>query len=209
MILSVVIIVLAIALWGAVHSWLASLGAKAAVPRSLGEVGSRGYRLLYNLFALVTFVPILLLVGLLPDRILYLVRPPFEYLMFAAQFLALLGLLVAVYQTDALGFVGLKQLMGQDESPALVTAGLYRYMRHPMYFFALLIIWLTPIMTMNLLVACIGLTAYLFIGAHYEERKLSRIFGRPYDEYKARTPMMIPLLMLGRRSAKAKSDDYA
>ena len=209
MILSVVRLVLAMALWGVVHSWLASLGVKEAARRLLGEGGLRGYRLMYNLVSLLTFVPILLLVGSLPDRILYLAPPPFEYLMFAAQFLALLGLLLAVWQTDALGLIGLRQLLGQEERSDLVTAGLYRYMRHPMYFFGLLIIWLTPVMTANTLVTCLGLTAYVFLGAYYEERKLSRVFGRAYAEYKSRTPMIIPLPIPGRRSAKRKSGDYA
>ncbi len=198
MILSVLAIILALALWGVVHSWLASLEAKAAFRRRFDQQASSAYRFLYNVFSVVTFVPILLLVGVLPDRILYLVRPPAEYVMLLGQLMAAIGLLAAIRQTDALGLLGLKQLMGRQESSALVTGGLYRYMRHPMYFFALLIIWLTPVMTVNVLAACIGLTVYVLAGAHFEERKLSRVFGRAYDEYKSRTPMIVPLPKLER-----------
>jgi protein-S-isoprenylcysteine O-methyltransferase Ste14 len=112
--------------------------------------------------------------------------------MLAGQVLAILALLLAVRQTDALGLLGLKQLAGQDESAELVTGGLYRYMRHPMYFFGLVIIWLTPVMTVNVLALYVGLTAYLFVGAYFEEKKLARVFGKAYEQYKARTPMMIP-----------------
>ena len=193
MILSVLTIVLAVAVWGVVHSWLASLGAKEAATRRLGERLAQGHRILYNVFSVVTFAPILLLVGLLPDRILYLVKPPLEYVMLGGQLLAILAALVALKQTDALSFVGLKQLMGQERPTILITSGLYRYVRHPMYFFALVFIWLTPVMTMNVLTLCIGLTAYFFVGAYFEERKLARVFGRAYEEYRSRTPMMIPL----------------
>ncbi len=202
MILSVLTIVLALTVWGAVHSWLASLEAKAAVRQRLDLPLSNAYRFLYNIFSVVTFAPILLLVGVLPDRILYLAHPPLEYLMLAGQFMAVIGLLAAIRQTDALGLLGLKQLMGQQENTTLVTGGLYRYVRHPMYFFGLLIIWLTPVMTVNVLAVCIGLTAYLLTGAHFEERKLSRVFGRAYDEYKSRTPMIVPFPKFGRGTAQ-------
>jgi methanethiol S-methyltransferase len=201
MILSVLGILVALAAWGAVHSWLASLGVKDAVRRRFGQNASNAYRLLYNIFSVVTFVPILLLVGMLPDRILYLVQPPLEYVMLLGQLLGVLGLLLALKQTDALGLVGLKQLLGQQESDELVTGGLYRYMRHPMYFFGLVIIWLTPVMTVNVLTACVGLTAYLFVGAYYEEKKLARLFGSTYEAYRSVTPMMIPFWVPRRRPA--------
>ena len=201
MILSVLEIVLALAVWGAVHSWLASIRFKEAFGRRFGQRAANAYRFLYNIFSAITFVPVLLLAGMLPDRILYLALPPLEYVMMFGQLLAVIGLLVAVLQTDALGLLGIKQLMGQPERDALVTGGLYRYMRHPMYFFGLLIIWLTPVMTVNVLTACVGLTAYLFVGAHYEEKKLSRLFGSRYEQYKARTPMMIPIPLARRGPA--------
>lgn len=192
MIVSVLSILLALAVWGAVHSWLASLRVKETFRLHIGQRAVNAYRLLYNIFSVLTFLPILLLAGLLPDRILYLVRPPLEYVMLAGQLAAVIGLLAALRQTDALGLLGLKQLLGQQENAALVTGGLYRYMRHPMYFFSLLLIWLTPVMTVNVLTACVGLTVYLFVGAYFEEKKLSGMFGRAYEEYRARTPMIIP-----------------
>src|SRR5512143_3164751 len=184
MILSILTIVFAIAEWGGVHSSLASPGAKDAATHRLGGRLAQGYRFLYNVFSVITFAPILLLVGLLPDRSLYLVKPPLEYVMLGGQLLAILGAVVALKQTDALSFVGLKQLVGQEQPTILTTSGLYRYVRHPMYFFSLVFIWLTPVMTMNTLTFCIGLTAYFFVGAYFEERKLARVFGRAYEEYR-------------------------
>ncbi len=192
-------LVLAIAAWGLVHSWLASLGVKEAVRGRFGVGAMRFYRLAYNVFSFVTFVPILLLVGLLPDRVLYVMPPPWRYVMLAGELLAVLCILLALLQVDAASFIGLRQVLQAEQPSQLVTNGFYRWVRHPLYLLGLLILWLTPAMTRNLLVAYVSLTAYLIIGAMFEERKLLREFGAAYAEYRARTPMLIPFLKLPAR----------
>jgi protein-S-isoprenylcysteine O-methyltransferase Ste14 len=61
-----------------------------------------------------------------------------------------------------------------------------------LYTAGLLIIWLIPVMTWNLLALIIGLTAYILIGIYFEERKLLQEFGDDYAEYRRHTPMLIP-----------------
>lgn len=186
-------IVLAIAVWGAVHSWLASLPAKHALRRRFGEGAARVYRLAYNAFSVLTFLPILLLVRSLPDRLLYSVPSPWLFVMLAGQLLAILCIVVALLQVDALSFVGLRQPFQGEVPSHLVTSGFYRWVRHPLYLFGLIILWLTPVMTRNVLDVYLALTGYLIVGATFEERKLLREFGSAYAEYKARTPMLIPV----------------
>ena len=82
------LLVEAIALWGVVHSMLASLAVKRFIRRVFGETPARLYRLIYNAFAVLTFVPILLLMRSLPDQTLYLVPAPWMYLMLVGQALA-------------------------------------------------------------------------------------------------------------------------
>jgi protein-S-isoprenylcysteine O-methyltransferase Ste14 len=84
----------------------------------------------------------------------------------------------------------------------LVTDGFYRYVRHPLYTAGLVIIWLIPIMTWNLLALIIGLTAYIFFGIYFEERKLLQEFGESYREYRQHTPMLIPGLKFSRAKPK-------
>ena len=62
--------------------------------------------------------------------------------MLGGQVFAALMLFVAFLQTDSLSFVGLRQLFEEEKSGALVTRGLYRVVRHPLYTFGLLFIWL-------------------------------------------------------------------
>ena len=197
MVISPWIILLAVALYGILHSLLASKGAKALAQRWLGASVGRGYRLAYNIFAGVSLLPVLALPVLLPDSPLYRIPSPWSYLALLVQGLALLALLVGLWQTGVWSFLGLEQLTrpALSSDSRLVVRGLYRWVRHPLYTAGLVFIWFTPLMTVNLLALYAGLTLYLVIGAYFEERKLLREFGADYAEYQQRTPMLIPHLL--------------
>jgi protein-S-isoprenylcysteine O-methyltransferase Ste14 len=152
----------------------------------------RLYRLLYNGFAVISFLPVLYLMITLPDRMLYQVPVPFNLVMRFGQAISIFLLLVAVLQTDLLSFAGLRQIFEQKQTGPLVTSGLYRYVRHPLYTFSLLILWLSPSMTWNTFVVYAALTFYILIGIIFEERKLLREFGEEYASYRSRTPMLVP-----------------
>ena len=190
---------IAVLVWGVVHSVTASLGVKDWVGRMLGDTGMRFYRIGFNIFSLISFAPVLWLMAVLPDQVLYQIPVPWIYFSLAGQGIAIVLLTVGVLQTDTLFFVGLRQLFeGKGRSSQLVTHGLYRWMRHPLYTAGLLFIWLTPVMSINSLVVVISATVYIVVGALFEERKLEREFGRAYAEYKAATPMLIPSLVFWR-----------
>jgi protein-S-isoprenylcysteine O-methyltransferase Ste14 len=193
----VFLIIFALAIWGLVHSFLASHAAKDFARRSFGAGFMRLYRLAYNIFSVTSFLPVLWLVAALPDQNLYSVPSPWKYLMIFGQGLAALCLLIAVFQTDLFYFVGLRQLLFAEDKPgSLVTDGFYKLVRHPIYTFSLFFLWLNPNMTVNSLTFYVGATLYFLIGAYFEERKLLREFGSVYAEYKAVTPMLIPGLVL-------------
>jgi len=200
--MSVFWLILAMLVWGLVHSLLASLRAKEWTRRQLGPAADRCYRLGYNLFALVSLLPIGWLLLVLPDRDLYALPAPWKYLMFAGQLAALVLLAVGVLQTGVGSFLGLSQLAsGETPAPArLVVIGLYRYVRHPLYAAGLAYIWLSPSMTVDRLTFYACVTIYILLGALFEERKLRREFGAEYARYAAATPMLIPL------PGRAKSD---
>jgi len=191
--MSILKIILAIAVWGIVHSVLASLIAKDTFRAWLGNGFMRLYRLAYNAFSVLSFAPILWLAWTLPNQPLYEVPAPWRYLMLAGQGASVLMLLVGVLQTDTLNFIGLGQLFQEKEKPSkLVVSGLYRYMRHPLYTAGLLFLWLSPSVSVNSFTLYVAATIYIVIGAYFEERKLLREFGPAYAEYKKKTPMLIP-----------------
>jgi len=194
--MSIIYLVAAIAIWGIIHSLLASIAVKDIFRRKLGAGFMRLYRLGYNIFSVLSFLPVLYLMSALPDRPLYSVPEPWSVLMLAGQGLAALLLIVGVLQTDTLSFVGLRQVFEEEKSGQLVTRGLYRYIRHPLYTFGLLLIWLSPGVTLNSLTVYIAATIYTLVGAFFEERKLLREFGQSYADYKRVTPMLIPGLVI-------------
>ncbi len=192
------LILLAVAAYGLLHSLLASLTTKAQTRKMFGLATDRWFRIAYNLIAVLTLLPILLLPILLIDKVIYVIHFPWVILTLAIQVLAVIVVVAGLRQTGMRSFVGLRQLFLPEDTtpPRLVTGGFYRYVRHPIYTAGLVFIWLLPILTWNLLALNIGLTAYIFTGAYFEERKLLLEFGESYSEYRNRTPMLIPGLKL-------------
>jgi protein-S-isoprenylcysteine O-methyltransferase Ste14 len=188
------LVILAVMVYGLVHSWLASLGFKARTHRWLGSFSERVYRLVYNIFAGLTLLPVLALPAILPDRDIYTIPFPWALLTLAIQGLAGLALIAGLLQTGIWSFLGLRQLVSPaGEQPSqLVISGLYRWVRHPLYTAGLIFIWLTPRMTYNSLALILGLSIYLVIGALFEERKLVEEYGEAYERYRQNTPMLIP-----------------
>ena len=190
-------LILAVAIWGVFHSLLASTGIKDLFRRAFGSGFIKSYRLLYNVYAVVSVLPVLYLMITLPDAAFYQIPAPYDYVMRVGQGASAFLLLVAVLQTDVFSFVGLRQLVEEEKPSKLVTGGLYRFVRHPLYTFSLLILWLSPNMSVNSFVVYLASTIYILIGIYFEERKLLREFGQEYDEYRSVTPMLIPGLRFG------------
>jgi protein-S-isoprenylcysteine O-methyltransferase Ste14 len=195
-------LVLAILVWGLVHSLLASLRAKELARRLLGPAADRLYRLGYNVFAMGSLIPVGWLLLVLPDRGLYSILSPWKVLMLIGQLIALTFLVVGVLQTGVWSFLGLSQLGTPPAvSSGLVTSGLYRFVRHPLYAAGLAYLWLSTMMTINRLVVYACGTVYILVGAWFEERKLRREFGQVYAAYAARTPMLIPFVKGNKSSS--------
>jgi protein-S-isoprenylcysteine O-methyltransferase Ste14 len=195
-------ILLAWALYGALHTMLASFSTKGLAERWLGLGVRRYYRMFYNLVVSLTLLPLLALVAMSPDLEISRISFPWLALTLGIEGLATLGLLFGVLQTGALQFLGLTQLSAppaSSEVPRLVVSGLYRYVRHPLYLFGLLIIWLLPLMTWNILAFNLGATAYILIGIQFEERKLLKEFGQAYADYQRNVPMLLPWTKYHRR----------
>ena len=190
-------------LWAVVHSLTAASSFKAWVRRRVGERRYAGfYRLFYNLFSLISFLPVLLVLALrVPATILWRIPFPFSLFFVGVQLAGLGGLLASLAQTDPLQFAGVRQVIRYlrgDEDPAptgqLVTGGAYALVRHPLYFFSLLVIWFTPIMTLNTLLFNLLATLYFVLGAIHEERRLAAEFGDEYRRYQEQVATFIPFL---------------
>ncbi|MEM8906550.1 MAG: isoprenylcysteine carboxylmethyltransferase family protein [Bacteroidota bacterium] len=104
---------------------------------------------------------------------------------------------VASNLIDGFQLVGLRQLAihfleRPEPSTTFRTPTLYKMVRHPLYLGLLIAFWATPIMTLSHLLFASGMTAYILIGIHYEEKDLLQRFGRQYQNYQRNTPKLFP-----------------
>ncbi len=190
-------ILLAGAIFGPIHSLLATIELKAKVESWLGEAGKKYYRFFYVVIASLTTLAYASLVVIFPDKLIYKIPFPYVILTSLLEIGAIMGASRCVLDSRPMSFTGVDVLLNPKLSAPdekLVTSGFYRLMRHPIYTFSLVALWLSPIMTWNLLALFLGITAYMLIGSWFEEQKLLRQFGEAYAEYQKKTPAFIPRL---------------
>lgn len=199
MLSSILIISLAGLAFGGIHTALAAFQVKNWARSRWGtQRVDRWYRLFFALVSGVTFLPVLVLAQVLPDRSLYTIPSPWVWLASGIQLLALVLLIVALFQTDVWRFIGLRQILrGGEPIPAdrherLVTSGPYAWVRHPLYTTTIAIMWLWPDMSVNRAVFFAVSTAYFFLGSIPEEQKLITEFGDAYRRYQQVVPRLIP-----------------
>lgn len=192
----IVLVFIAMGAWCVLHSWLAAFSTKNMAQRVFGKRIRRYYRLIFIAVAGLTLMPILGMVVFLPSRVLWRIPAPWLYLALTLQVLALVGLVITVLQVDTQAFVGLRQLHNPDaeRESELITRGFYRWVRHPLYFFSLVIFWLIPTMTDLSLAFAIASSLYFILGTIPEERKLVEIYGESYREYQKTVPRIFPYL---------------
>ncbi len=77
-------------------------------------------------------------------------------------------------------------------SPVFTVSGIYRKIRHPFYFFTLVMIWTSPKLSADRLLFNILWSLWIAAGAVWEERDLIRVFGDEYRAYQQKTGMLIP-----------------
>jgi len=175
--------------FGVIHSLLASKRAKAAVPGL-----RRSYRLAYNLLAGLHIAATVLigekLLGADGPR---LVAEPWIWLFYAMAAVGALLLVVAMRLYDGGRFLGITQLRKPDlpEDEPLRLEGLHRYIRHPLYSGAILLLW-GRAGTEAELATALWATAYFVVGAHFEEKRLIDRYGDAYRNYRDTVPGFIP-----------------
>jgi len=188
-------------IWSVLHSITAAPAFKARVRNVLGARAYAGwYRLLYNLFAAVSFLPVLYLLYVqAPARVLWEIPAPWRYVTLAIQGVSLALLGVALWQTDIWEFAGVRQALrylrgapDPDVTPRFVTSGPYGWVRHPLYLFSMLVLWFTPLMTVGTLIFNGLATLYFGLGSIHEERRLAAAYGEAYREYQRRVLWLPP-----------------
>lgn len=108
-------------------------------------------------------------------------------------------LLLSTFLINHFELFGLQQVFFQllnkvAGKQRFVTPFFYKNVRHPMMIGIFLGLWATPLMTVGHLLFALGMTAYILVGIHYEERDLVKTFGDEYIVYQQSVPKIIPSL---------------
>ena len=193
-----------------VHSLLASLTVKQFVADRWPGL-MPWYRLLFNILASVLVLPPLYVLYSYPGDTLWAWRGLWFYVANGIALTALLAVFWSMRFYDGGEFLGVRQLREHRRDVAdqetFQLSPLHRYVRHPWYALALVLIW-TRDMNLAMLVTAVMITAYFIIGSRLEERKLIAYHGEVYQRYRQHVPALLPLpgRHLTREQAKALLD---
>ncbi|MEK7321833.1 MAG: DUF1295 domain-containing protein [Pseudomonadota bacterium] len=174
-----------------VHSVLASLMLKRRISeRWPGFVPY--YRLTYNVLAVILLLPVIALMRHAVGSPLWTWRGVGWWLTTAAALLAVAGFAWSLRYYDMGEFLGMNIRRQSAEAGHFRISPFHRYVRHPWYFFALIIIW-TRAMEPAWLISSVLISLYLVVGSRLEENKLVAVIGEPYRIYRQRVPALFPL----------------
>lgn len=199
--ISIISILLAWLGYFAIHSALASLTAKNWVAAHWPRFAP-SYRLFYNLVATLFLIPPLWLVHTYQGTALWNWHGIGRWLMDGLALAAFSGFWWSLRYYDMGEFLGLRQANSTSPGTRFSLSPLHRFVRHPWYFFALVIIWSRD-MNAAWLTTCIAITLYFAIGSRLEEHKLVKELGEPYNRYRQRVSALIPLP--GRHLSRAEA----
>jgi protein-S-isoprenylcysteine O-methyltransferase Ste14 len=89
------------------------------------------------------------------------------------------------------------QLLAFEKTSALVTSGIYHYIRHPLYSSLLFLTWgiFFKALTWPGLFLAVVATLLLFATAKADEAECLRFFGAPYQAYMQQSKRFVPFLL--------------
>ena len=188
-----IILVFCLVAFAAIHSLMASLSFKRLIIRFLGSKADILYMPVFSLIALLTILPLAYLLYKNPGPVLYIVPSPWRWLMIGGQLVA--AIVAPRALLDAPHRFKIRSQLSAPKTPEagpLNIRGIYRWVRDPFLLSGLVIIWLTPFMTVNLLVIYLLTTIYLYMGSLHWEKRLVSQFGDEYREYQRGVHRIIP-----------------
>ncbi len=98
-------------------------------------------------------------------------------------------------QTGSLGWVSLYK-NEKPRYPSMPKTGLFSVIRQPIYFSFCLVLWSSPMMTLDLFIVALSYTSYCFFGPFFKELRFGRLYGQEFEVYKSGTPYFLPKVNL-------------
>lgn len=183
-------------LWCFFHSSLISNRFLAYIETKLNK-HFRTYRILYNLFSLITFLPLIWYSYSLKSELIFDWPGYFQTVRIVLLLTCFLLFFAGSKSYDLLSFLGFRQIQQSEhhktmsDNGNLSTAGILNFIRHPWYTATFLFIWARNIDISALLVNVI-FSIYLIVGCYLEEKKLVLEYGEKYRIYQQNVSMLFP-----------------
>lgn len=176
------------------HSLTASLTLKQWVSRHYFKL-MPAYRIIFNLVSLLLLIPILLLSHQWRGEVLWHWSPVLFWL---TTFVAVVTVVAFFYSTryyDMAEFLGTRQWREgntrAEDQEQFVVGEFHRFVRHPWYSMAMVLIWCREHDPITL-TSALMLTGYFIVGSRLEERKLRQYHGEIYRRYSEKVPGLLP-----------------
>jgi protein-S-isoprenylcysteine O-methyltransferase Ste14 len=173
---------------------VASAGLAWVSRSSLRDFRFHGF---YRFFTWESFLALVLL------NLDYWFYEPFSVRQIASWLLLIVCLYLVIHGTLLLRKVGKPDscrndsgLVGIEKTTELVTVGVYRYIRHPIYSSVVYGAWGVFLKHPSWAGACLAVITIFFltVAAKIEEAENIRFFGAAYQSYMKQTKMFIPFL---------------
>ena len=155
---------------------------------------SKYYRLIYNAVAVILILPILNYQFSIQSQLL-LEKSLFNQILGGLMMTSGLFLVYKALTSYDLGeFIGTRTLQTTQKVISFKQDELLSVIRHPLYLGIIVFLWgwFGFSALLSSLITALSLTVYIRIGIYFEEKKLVKQFGKAYQEYQQKVPMLIP-----------------
>lgn len=201
LVVDVLITIILVSFWCVLHSVLALNKVKKAFKQRFGGYIAY-YRISYNTISLISFFIIYFLLPRI-DITIYDLPNPYDLIVLFVQLLSLIGIIWTARYFSSGEFAGLLQIKrfkaknynvnDLDEKLEFRIEGPYRYSRHPIYFFSIMLLVMRPVMGLTYFIIVVIFVVYFYIGSIFEEKRLIERIGEAYISYQKTVPRIFPI----------------
>lgn len=151
---------------------------------------------LYSIASSLVLIPVILFWQKTPDLIVT-VSGIYRWIVRIPIFLSIVCFMWAIKSLETIDSFGINKIFdhihNREQKPIpLSVQGPYRWVRHPLYLIALVMIWDCPDLSTDKLLFNVLWSAWMLFAIILEERDLVSDFGDHYRKYQAKVPMIIP-----------------
>ena len=117
-------------------------------------------------------------------------------LLFYASYLVIAGMLLIKMKGKPNPERDEKNLFGFEKTTELITTGVFKLIRHPLYSSLIFLTWAVYLKhtTVSLFVIALISTNFLYFTSRFDEKECLRYFGDSYRKYMNHTKMFIPYI---------------